>query len=101
MKLGRAVAMTDKKDPNLPAETMLKHFSKIMSKKTIKLMYFTHVLHDTLRYNPHLAMEDHDIKKIFMGEILSVAGSARGLKLGTALTMQGGDSIMRSPRGHQ
>ena len=88
MKLGRAIAVTDKKDPDLPTETMLKHFSKIMSKRMIKFTHLMGAFHDTLRYNPHLAMEDHDIKKIFLGEILAVAGSARGLKLGTALTLQ-------------
>ena len=46
------------------------------------------ILKDTMRYNPHMVMEDQDIKKVFMGEILAVAKSARGLKLGTALTMQ-------------
>ena len=56
MKLGRAVAMADKKDPNLPAETMLKHFSKMMSKKVVKVVLFMGAMHDTLRYNPHLAM---------------------------------------------
>ena len=60
MKLGRAVAMADKKDPNLPAETMLKHFSKMMSKKMVKVVLFMGAMHDTLRYNPHLAMQGRD-----------------------------------------
>ena len=88
MKLGRAVAITDKRDPDIPVETMLKHFSKIMSKRVIKTLHFKGAAYQVLRYNPHLAMEDHCIKKIFMGEVLAVAKSARGLKLGTALTLQ-------------
>ena len=88
MKLGRAVAITDKKDPDIPVETMLKHFSKIMSKRVIKTLHFKGAAYQVLRYNPHLAMEDHCIKKIFMGEVLAVAKSARGLKLGMALTLQ-------------
>ena len=88
MKIGRAVDITDKKDPTIPTATMIKYFSKIMSKRWIKFMLMGDILKDTLRYNPHMVMEDQDIKKVFMGEILAVAKSARGLKLGTALTMQ-------------
>ena len=33
-------------------------------------------------------MEEQEIKKVFMGEILAVAESARGMRLGTALTLQ-------------
>jgi len=88
MKIGRAVDITDKKDPTIPTATMIKYFSKILSKRWIKFMLMGDILKDTMRYNPHMVMEDQDIKKVFMGEILAVAKSARGLKLGTALTMQ-------------
>ena len=88
MKLGRAVAINDKKDPVIPAETMIKYFSKIMSKRVIKSLRVGDAVKDVLHYNPHMVMEDQDIKKVFMGEILAVAKSARGLKVGTALTLQ-------------
>jgi len=87
-KLGRAVAITDKKDPNMPYTTLLKHFSKMMSKATIKGMHLSDALHNTIRYDPHLAMEDQGIKKIFFGDILCVASSQRGMKLGTVMMMQ-------------
>ena len=78
----------DKKDPNIPYKTILKHFSKMMSKTTIKSMQTSDALHKSLRYDPHLAMEDQAIKKIFVGEMLSVAGSQRGMKLGTVMMIQ-------------
>ena len=88
MKIGRAVAITDKKDPTIPTATMIKYFSKIMSKRWIKFMQMGDILKDTMHYNPHVMMEEKDIKKVFVGEILAVSKSARGLRLGTALTMQ-------------
>ena len=45
-------------------------------------------LHNIVRYDPHLAMEDQGIKKIFIGDFLCVASSARGMKLGTVMTLQ-------------
>ena len=45
-------------------------------------------LKDVMHYNPHMVMEEQEIKKVFMGEILAVAESARGMRLGTALTLQ-------------
>ena len=88
MKIGRAVANTDKKDPALPTATMIKYFSKIMSKRWIKFMLMGDALKDVMHYNPHMVMEEQEIKKVFMGEILAVAESARGMRLGTALTLQ-------------
>ena len=88
MKLGRAVAINDKKDPGMPTATLMKYFSKFMSKRFIKTLLITDILHDTMHYDPHMVMEDQDIKKVFIGDILAVAKSARGLKLGTALTLQ-------------
>ena len=38
MKIGRAVDITDKKDPTIPTATMIKYFSKIMSKRWMKFM---------------------------------------------------------------
>ena len=88
MLLGRAIAITDKKDPEIPAATLLEHFSDIMSASWIKIMYSKYAKRNIMRYNPHLAMEDQDIEKIYMGEILVVSESVRGLNLGRALTMQ-------------
>ena len=88
MKIGRAVAVNDKKDPTIPTATIMKYFSKIMSKRWIKFMVCNDLLKNNLHYDPHMVMEEQDIKKVFMGEILAVAKSARGLKLGTALTLQ-------------
>ena len=85
---GRVVAATDKKDPNIPYGTILKHFSKMISNTTIKGMQTRVAFRSTLRYDPHLAMEDQAIKKIFVGEMLSVAGSQRGMKLGTVMMIQ-------------
>ena len=90
-KLGRAIAITDKKDPNIPYMTLLKYFSKIMSKAMIKGMHLQHALHDTVRYDPHMAMEDQGIKKIFIGDVLCVASSQRGMKLGTVMMLQSMD----------
>ena len=59
-----------------------------MSNTTIKGVQTSEALYNTLRYDPHLAMEDQAIKKIFVGEILSVAGSQRGMKLGTVMMIQ-------------
>ena len=87
-KLGQAVAITDKKDPDIPYTTLLKHLSKMMSNATIKFMHLCDALHNTLRYDPHMAMEDQGIKKIFVGEVLSVAASQRGMKLGMVMMMQ-------------
>ena len=87
-KLGGAVAMSDKKEPPLPTATLLKYFSRFMSKTSIKGLLLFDALYHTLRYNPHLAMEDQGINKIFVGEILSVASSQRGMKLGTIMMMQ-------------
>ena len=61
----------------------------MMSNSTIKFMQtFGEALHCSLRYDPHMAMEDQAIKKIFVGECLSVAGSQRGMKLGTVMMIQ-------------
>ena len=86
MKIGCDVAIDDKKDPTIP--TAIKYFPKIMSKIWIKKMLIIDLKKSTLHYDPHMVMEEQDIKKVFMGEILAVAKSARGLKLGTALTLQ-------------
>ena len=88
MKIGRDVAANDKKDPTIPTATMIKYFSKFMSKRWIKNMLVIDLLKNILHYDPHKVMVEQDIKKVFMGEILAVAKSARGLKLGTALTLQ-------------
>ena len=82
------MALSDKKEPPMPTATLLKYFSRFMSKTSIKWLQFNDAMYNTLRYNPHLAMEDQGIDKIFMGEILSVAGSQRGMKLGTVMMMQ-------------
>ena len=82
------MAVSDKKEPPMPTATLLKYFSRFMSKTSIKWLLFNDAMYNTLRYNPHLAMEDQGIGKIFMGEILSVAGSQRGMKLGTIMMMQ-------------
>ena len=86
-KLGRAVAITDKRD-TLPYKTLLKYFSKMMSKATIKTLLFCDANYNIARSDPHLAMEDQGIKKIFFGDILCVASSARGMKLGTVMMQQ-------------
>ena len=86
-KLGRAVAITDKRD-TLPYKTLLKYFSKMMSKATIKTLLFCDANYNIARSDPHLAMEDQGIKKIFFGDILCVASSARGMKLGTVMMLQ-------------
>ena len=88
MLLGRAIAITDKKDPEIPAATMLEHFSDIMSARLVKILHSKNAKRNIMRYNPHLAMEDQDIEKIYMGEILAVSESVRGLNLGRALTIQ-------------
>ncbi len=44
--------------------------------------------HKKLRYDPHLAMEDMGAKKIYIGDILAVAKSTRGLRLGAVLLLQ-------------
>ena len=80
--------MTDKRDPQPPYQTLLKYFSKMMSKATIKGMHCSDAMHSIIRYDPHLAMEDQGIKKIFIGDILCVASSARGMKLGTVMMLQ-------------
>ena len=77
--------MTEKKDPDVPAATLLKHFSTIMSNRIIKAMYTKDAKQNIMRYNPHLAMVEHNIQKIFMGEILAVGESVQGLRLGMAL----------------
>ena len=87
-KLGRAVAMTDKRDPHMPYETILKYCSKMMSKASIKGMHLGDAVYNIVRYDPHLAMEDQGIKKIFIGDILCVASSHRGMKLGTVMLLQ-------------
>ena len=66
----------------------MKYFSKMMSKSSIKGMHLSVALHNIVRYDPHLAMEDQGIKKIFIGDFLCVASSARGMKLGTVMTLQ-------------
>ena len=82
------MATTDKKDPDIPYKTLLKHFSKMMSKATIRGLHAQDAMINNIRYDPHLAMEDQGIKKIFIGDILSVASSQRGMKLGTVMMMQ-------------
>ena len=82
------MATTDKKDPEIPYTTLLKHLSKMMSNATIKFMHYSDALRNTLRYDPHMAMEDQGIKKIFVGEFLSVSASQRGMKLGRVMMMQ-------------
>ena len=72
----------------MPSKTLLKYFSRWMSRASIKGLQTADALHNTLRYDPHLAMEDQGIRKIFMGEVLSVSGSQRGMKLGTIMTLQ-------------
>ena len=59
-----------------------------MSKASIKTLLFCDANYNTARSDPHLAMEDQGIKKIFFGDILCVASSARGMKLGTVMTLQ-------------
>ena len=63
MKLGRAVAINDKRDPGIPTTTLLKYFSMFMSKSFMKFLVINDVLHDTMHYDPHMVMEDQDIKK--------------------------------------
>lgn len=82
------MALSDDKEPPMPTATLLKYFSRFMSKTSIKWLLYNAAMYNTLRYNPHMAMEDQGINKIFMGEILSVAGSQRGMKLGTVMMMQ-------------
>ena len=82
------MAISDEKDPSISIDFLLKYFSKFMSETSIKGLQTHDALYNTLRYDPHKAMEDQSIDKIFMGEILSVAGSQRGMKLGTIMTMQ-------------
>ena len=87
MKIGRAVAITDKKDPALPTAIMIKYFSKIMSKRWVKFMLMGDALKDVMHYNPHMVMEEQEIKKVFM--------DSPGMKVEFLRPMMGGRWLVR------
>ena len=80
--------MTDKRDPHMPYKTILKYCSKMMSEASIKGLHLGDAVYKIIRYDPHLAMEDQSINKIFFCDILCVASSHRGIKLGTVMLLQ-------------
>ena len=50
--------MSDEREPPMPTATLLKYFKRFMSKTSIKWLLYNDAMFNTLRYNPHLAMED-------------------------------------------
>ena len=50
--------MSDEREPPMPTAALLKYFKRFMSKTSIKWLLYNDAMYNTLRYNPHLAMED-------------------------------------------
>ena len=88
LKLGHAVGIWDKREPTLNWGRIVKLFWWTMNRDTARSMHLFDAMYNDMRYDPHMAMEDTGTTKVFVGDILSVSRSHRGMKLGTALTLR-------------
>ena len=88
MKLGHAVGVWEKREPTLNWGRIVKWLWWAMERDTARSMLLFDAMYNGMRYDPHMAMEDTGSTKVFVGDILSVSRSHRGMKLGTALTLR-------------
>ena len=64
MKLGHAVAATDKREPTLNWGQLVKYFWWLMNRDTARSMLLFDAMYNKMRYDPHMAMEDTDSEKV-------------------------------------
>lgn len=88
MMAGHQVKEGDKGSDLAILYFMNKYCSWIMSRKMYNGTLFFEKFIKELHYDPKMIMEDFGSKNIFMGDILSVDKSARGLGLGSILLQQ-------------